>query len=185
MPFGSIWRLKNLCIHTKYLPLKKFYISLYSAYQYENNSSVAWNSSFKGEPCFPHGMKSIFISGHARIGENCVIFQQVTIGSNTILGSKNMGAPIIGNNCYISAGAKIIGKVKIGNNVRIVANTVVYKDVPDNSVVISNEQKIIIREQRLDNRFFSDQGIWVYYDEGEWTPVHDKSSLIKFKNFIS
>lgn len=120
---------------------KRLLIGVYSFYQYENNSSVAWNSIFKGTPCLPHGMKSIFISGGAIIGRNCVIFQQVTIGSNTLPDSKGIGAPVIGDNCYIGAGAKIIGNVKIGDNVRIGANAIVYKDVPNNSVVLSGEHE--------------------------------------------
>ena len=53
----------------------------------------------------------------AKIGKNCTIFHQVTIGSNTLEGSKHYGAPTIGDNCFIGAGAKIIGKVKVGDNV--------------------------------------------------------------------
>lgn len=171
--FGSAWNLKNLCITTRSPLLKRLFISIYGLYQYENGSSVAWNSNFLGTPCFPHGMKSIFISGGASIGRNCVVFQQVTIGSNTLPDSKGGGAPVIGDNCYIGAGAKIIGNVKVGNNVRIAANAVVYLDVPDNCVVLSGEQKTVLRETALDNRFYSYQGKWVYFDDGKWVPVTD------------
>ena len=133
--FGSVWNLKRLCQEVHQPLLKKLLTSVYGLYQYENNSSVAWNATFKGIPCFPHGMKSIFVSGGATIGRNCVIFQQVTIGSNSLPDSKGTGAPVIGDNCYIGAGAKIIGNVKVGDNVRIGANAVVYKDVPDNTAV--------------------------------------------------
>ena len=81
----------------------------------------------------------MFISGDAQIGKACVIFQQVTIGSNRTPGSKHWGAPIIGDNCYIGAGAKIIGNVKIGDNCRIGANAVVTKDVPSNSTIVLGE----------------------------------------------
>lgn len=50
------------------------------------------------------------------IGQNCTIFHQVTIGNN----GKDSKAPIIGNNVIIGAGAKVIGGIKIGNNVKIV-----------------------------------------------------------------
>lgn len=85
---------------------------------------------------FPHNLHGIFISGEAVIGKNVVIFQNVTIGSNTLIDSKGFGAPIIGDNCYIGAGAAIIGKVIVGDNVRIGANMIVYTDVPSNSLVI-------------------------------------------------
>ena len=59
---------------------------------------------------FPHGFCGVFISQGAVIGDNCTIFQQVTIGSNTLSDSKGCGCPIIGDNVYIGAGAKIIGR---------------------------------------------------------------------------
>ncbi len=177
--FGSIWNLKRLCIETRAPLLKKLLIGIYGIYQYENGSSIAWNSNFIGIPCLPHGMKSIFISGGAQIGRNCIIFQQVTIGSNTLPGSRGTGVPVIGDNCYIGAGAKIIGKVRVGNNVRIGANAVVYKDVPDDSVVLSGEQKTVIGKTSLDNRFYSYHKRWVYFRDGQWIPVTDKLVLEK------
>ncbi|BAN22740.1 serine acetyltransferase [Caballeronia insecticola] len=117
-------------------------------------------------------MKSVFVSGDAKVGRNCVIFQQVTIGSITLPDSAGAGAPTIGDNVYIGAGAKIVGNVVVGDNVRIGANAVVYKDVPSNSVVVGGEQKIIVKEATLDNRFFSSHGgRWVYFDNGEWISV--------------
>ena len=93
-----------------------------------------------------------------------------------------MGAPTIGDNVCIGSGAKIIGSVVIGNNVRVGANAVVYKDVPDNSVVVSNEQKIIKKAEKIDNRFYTFHGKWVYYDKGSYHEVIDREvldSLIK------
>ena len=46
------------------------------------------------------------------------------------------GVPEIGNNVYIASGAKVFGKIKIGDNVKIGANAVVYRDIPANSVVV-------------------------------------------------
>lgn len=179
--FGSIWNLKRLCLEVNWAAAKRLLIGVYSLYQYENNSSIAWNSTFKGIPCLPHGMKSIFISGGATIGRNCVIFQQVTIGSNTLADSKGIGAPVIGDSCYIGAGAKIIGNVTIGDNVRIGANAVVYKDVPSNSVVFSGEQKPITKDVLLNNAFYSYHDRWVYFDNSKWVPVVDKAILTKLK----
>ena len=91
----------------------------------------------------PHGLYGVFISKDAVIGENCVIFHQVTIGSNSIEGSKHYGAPKIGNNVYIGAGAKIIGGITIGDNVNIGANCIVFSDIPSNSTVVMNAPRII------------------------------------------
>jgi serine O-acetyltransferase len=64
------------------------------------------------------------------IGKNCWINQQVTIGY-----TDRSRAPIIGDNVSIHVGAKVLGPIRIGNNVTIGANAVVIKDVPDDSVV--------------------------------------------------
>ena len=59
---------------------------------------------------------------------------------------KKKGSPIIGDNVYIATGAKIIGAIKIGNNVAIGANCVVTKDIPDNAVVVGVPGKVISYE---------------------------------------
>ena len=181
-PFGSIWLLKKMCFSKNRL-VAKFSRLLYGLYQYENSSSIAWNAKFESKPCFPHGMKGIFVSGAARIGKNCVIFQQVTIGSITLPDARSNGAPVIGDNVYIGSGAKIIGAVKIGNNVRIGANAVVYKDVPDNSVVVTGEQKTIQKSEVLDNRFYSFHGKWVYYENDEYIEATEKNVIASLNNF--
>jgi serine O-acetyltransferase len=75
--------------------------------------------------------------GAKSIGKNCIINHQVTIGGN-----KN-GYPIILDNVRIHPGAIIFGDITIGNNVIIGANATVYKDIPDNSTVISESARII------------------------------------------
>lgn len=106
-------------------------------------------------PIFPHGINGVFIAQEAVVGEGCVIFQHVTIGSNTLLDSKGQGAPVIGNNVYIGAGAKIIGKVVVGDNCRIGANCVVTKDVPENTTVVSAPVRYIHKDKLNDNSFVS------------------------------
>lgn len=86
----------------------------------------------------------IVVSGAAVIGDNCNISQGVTIG---VAGKgENRGVPQLGNNVYMAAGAKLIGKIKVGNNVAIGANAVVTKDVPDNAVVVGIPAKVISME---------------------------------------
>ncbi|PGZ95348.1 serine acetyltransferase [Bacillus pseudomycoides] len=82
-----------------------------------------------------YGGIGVVIHGQAKIGENCVIGQNVTIESN---GEQ----PIIGNDVFIGPGAKCIGG-KIGDNVVIGANSVVTKDVPSNCVVAGVPAKVI------------------------------------------
>lgn len=125
----------------------------YSKYLYRHNSCIPLDSQIKGMPVFPHGVDGIFISGGAKIGDKCVIFHQVTIGSNTLCDSKGQGAPTIGDCVYIGAGAKIIGGVKVGNNVRIGANCVVTKDVPYNTTVVSAPITFISKDMPMNNEF--------------------------------
>ena len=102
---------------------------------------------------FPHGFSGIFMSCGAVLGANCTVFQQVTIGSNTLAGTKKPGAPVIGDNVYIGAGAKIIGGITVGNNVRIGANCVVTRDIPDNATVVLPAPRVILREAPGNNAF--------------------------------
>ncbi|WP_315765500.1 serine acetyltransferase [Bradyrhizobium sp. SZCCHNR2009] len=71
----------------------------------------------------PHP-NGIVIHPAAEIGVNCLIFQQVTIGSR-----EGPGVPLIGGHVDIGAGAKILGALTIGNHARIGANAVVITDV--------------------------------------------------------
>lgn len=87
---------------------------------------------------FSH-FSGIIINKESVIGKNCTIYHGVTIS----IENTKKGAPIIGNNCVISAGAKIIGPIKLGNNVMVGANSVVVKDIPDNSVVVGIPGKVV------------------------------------------
>lgn len=76
----------------------------------------------------------ITIAPEAVIGENCNISQQVVIGISG-QGEKR-GVPVIGDNVYLAPGAKLFGKITIGDNSKIGANAVVHKDVPPDSIVV-------------------------------------------------
>ncbi len=106
-----------------------------------------------GRIALPHGLNGILISQGTQIGYNCTIFHQVTIGSNMLDDTKKKGAPIIGNNVYVGAGAKIIGGIKVGDNVRIGANCVVVEDVPDNCTVVMHKPRLIVHKTEKNNDF--------------------------------
>lgn len=94
---------------------------------------------------FPH-LVGIVISRAAKIGRNCVIYQNVTIGAKTLKeGDYRIpeNYPVIGNNVTIYAGAVIVGSVRIGNNCIIGANSVVLGDVPDNCTAVGVPAKVI------------------------------------------
>ena len=132
VPFAVPMRLPAL---KKRAHLKGFELA-YRLRQKIGGYYIGANAEFAQWPFFPHGYSGVYVSGGAKVGKRCVIFQQVTIGSDSLTDSKKPGSPTIGDDCYIGAGAKIIGNVKVGNGCRIGANAVVYKDVPDNSTVV-------------------------------------------------
>lgn len=88
---------------------------------------------------------TIIINGNSKIGANARIHAGVNIGNYSRFDENWVpnNAPTIGNNVYIGPGAKLFGRIKIGDNVAIGANAVVNKDVPDNVTVGGIPAKII------------------------------------------
>jgi len=85
----------------------------------------------------------VVIGETAKIGDNVTIYQGVVLGGTATNPVKRH--PTLGNNIVVGSGAKLLGPIKIGNNVRIGANSVVVTDVPDNSVVVGVPGKVISR----------------------------------------
>lgn len=81
----------------------------------------------------------IVISGDAVFGDDCVIRNGVTVG---LKNTGQRGAPTLGNRVDIGAGAKILGPIKIGDDVLIGANAVVITDVPSNSIAVGVPARI-------------------------------------------
>lgn len=108
-----------------------------------NSNSVSVKASIGRNTIFHHHGVGCVVHDNAVIGENCHIFQNVTLGSKWSHGKLDGGAPIIGNNVLIGAGAVILGNIKVGDNVNIGANAVVITDIPDNSIAVGVPAKII------------------------------------------
>ena len=80
-----------------------------------------------------HGA-GVVIGETSVIGDNCTIYQNATLGGT---GKEcNKRHPTLKNNVIVVAGAKILGNITIGNNVKVGANSTVLKDVPDNCTVV-------------------------------------------------
>jgi serine O-acetyltransferase len=88
-----------------------------------------------------HNFSGIFIC-EADIGENCIVFQGVTVGH--LRGQPK--PPKLGNNVFLGAGSKVLGSVNLGNNVAVGANSVVVNDVPDSCTVMGVPARVISRE---------------------------------------
>ena len=87
-----------------------------------------------------HGT-GIVIGETAEIGDDVLIYQGVTLGGT----GKDIGKrhPTIGNNVMISAGAKVLGPFKIGDNSRVAAGAVVLEEVPPNSTVVGVPARVV------------------------------------------
>lgn len=85
----------------------------------------------------------IVISGDAVMGDDVVVRNGVTIGLRR---TGERGAPVIGNRVDIGAGAKVLGRIHIGDDVAIGANAVVLTDVPANSIAVGVPARIVPRK---------------------------------------
>ncbi len=90
-----------------------------------------------------HGM-GVVIGETAEIGDNCTIYQGVTLGGT----GKDVGKrhPTLGNNVMVGSGAKILGPLTIGDNTKIAAGAVVLEEIPDNSTAVGIPAKVVRRE---------------------------------------
>jgi len=78
---------------------------------------------------------------------DCVLGDNVNISQNVTLGQANrgghMGVPSLGSRVYVGPGAVVAGKVAVGSNVLISANSLVTRDVPDNAVVLGVPAQVV------------------------------------------
>lgn len=135
------WRLYRLQKKTGEGFLRDILTFMMSRCAHRHGRYIGPDTVIKGNLTLPHGLHGIFISRYAEIGENCLIYQNVTIGE------VNKKAPVIGDNCLIGAGAVIIGGVKIGSHVKVGAGAVVSTDIPDGCTVVSQAVRMIGEKQ--------------------------------------
>lgn len=90
-----------------------------------------------------HGM-GIVIGETAEIGDDCLLYQGVTLGGT----GKDTGKrhPTIGNNVLIGCGAKVLGPFRVGDNSRVAANAVVLNEIPPNSTAVGSPARVVKKE---------------------------------------
>ena len=96
-----------------------------------------------------HGT-GIVIGATAEIGDDCLLYQGVTLGGTGAAREKRH--PTLGNNVMVGCGAKVLGPFKVGDNVKIAANSVVLREVPDNCTVVGIPGHIVrVGGEKLDH----------------------------------
>ena len=104
-----------------------------------------------------HGM-GVVIGDTAEIGDNCTLYQGVTLGGT----GKDHGNrhPTLGNNVLVGAGAKILGPFRVGDNARVAAGAVVLEAVPANATAVGVPARIVrlngVRPANLDQIHIGD-----------------------------
>lgn len=96
-----------------------------------------------------HGT-GIVIGETAEIGDDCLLYQNVTLGGT----GKDVGKrhPTLGNNVMVGSGAKVLGPFKVGDNARIAANSVVLREVPEGATVVGVPGRVVrLSGEKLDH----------------------------------
>ena len=136
----EIWKFQRLLRKTEYYKncSKTIFGKVYSLflqfkyhrYRQKLGFSIPLNVFGPGLSIAHYG--TIVVNGNARIGKNCRIQECTTIGATN--GSTN--APILGDNVFIGSGARIIGNIKIADDIAVGANAVVNKDILESGITV-------------------------------------------------
>lgn len=111
-------------------PFRWWAVLRHRAWSVATGADIPLNCTISGGLRLPHP-NGVVIHPQARIGPNCLIFQQVTLGT-----VESGGVPVIGGHVDIGAGAKLLGAITVGDHAVIGANAVVLQDVPAHYVAV-------------------------------------------------
>jgi serine O-acetyltransferase len=117
-------------------------------YKFKHGISIPFRTQI-GSGLYIGHFGGIVVTAGSVIGRNCNLYP----GASLLAGGrgKNLEVPTIGDNTFVGPGAKVIGGVRIGNNVLIAANSVVVRDIPDKAVVFGSHGGIISYEGSIHN----------------------------------
>ncbi len=133
-----MWRTANLLYRAK-IPFFPFVIQQFLRIGF--CCFIPYSTKIGKNVHFGHLGMGIVLHKDAVIGNDVRIDQHVTIG-----GRAGPGAPVIGDKARIGAGAKVLGRVRVGHNAQVGANAVVLKDVPDKATAVGVPARIIINK---------------------------------------
>ena len=141
-----IWQYIKALRHVEYYQNRSkigfyFWWFLYKRYSFITHITIYPNTCEPGL-YIPHIGDMIWVKSSAKVGKNCTLRPGVVIGKKNDENAWDMPVEI-GDNCNFGLGVKVFGKIKIGNNVSICANSVVTKDIPDNAIAAGLPAKVI------------------------------------------
>ncbi|HOD77816.1 MAG TPA: serine acetyltransferase [Syntrophorhabdus sp.] len=133
--FRYTYLLRHASVFKKYSIRGLFYRVLLNHYSYKYGFQIMPNTKI-GKGLYIGHRGTVVINGQTEIGDNCTLTHLVTIGQANR--GERKGCPKIGERVWIGAGAVVVGKITIGDNVLIAPNSYVNFDVPSNSMVAGN-----------------------------------------------
>jgi serine O-acetyltransferase len=130
------WRTRDMPLRW----LSKYWVIQHRLWSVITGADIPLNCDIAGGLILNHPNGIVIFPG-AKIGPNCLISQQVTIGTS----ESNPGAPVLGGHVDVGAGARILGGVKVGNHAVVGANAVVLQDVPRGATAVGVPARILSR----------------------------------------
>ncbi len=139
----AMHRLGNYRMRIPFLLRVPLSVVYWSSYRYiRNHYGIELPYSVKlGRKVVIEHQGAIVIHGDSVIGDGCIIRQGVTLGNRRL--NEPFDAPVLGKRVNVGAGAKILGKVEIGDDASIGANSVVLSDVPSGRIAIGIPAKVL------------------------------------------
>lgn len=128
------------CLQCEGLVMRGFVKYLYLKKRRQTGIQIPLNTTIGEGILFCH-FSCIVFAEQVVVGKYCSIHQGVTIGR--VFAGEKAGTPTLGDHVIIYPGAKIIGKIHVGNNVIIGANATVINDIPDNCVVVGTPARVV------------------------------------------
>lgn len=162
LDIGRIYKLAKIFRKVKLIWISKILDKLNNLI---HNSFLTSETNIGDETIFAYGGIGIVIHKNAIIGKKCMVGQGITIGG--VGGSERHKLPIIEDNVYIGAGARILGNIRIGHDSIVVPNSVVLKSFEPYTVIGGIPAKVI---SRIDKKGYEEKykyyyGISGYMDE--------------------
>ena len=122
-----------------------YFIARWISQRSRNKTGIEIHPGAKiGKGLFIDHGAGVVIGETTEIGDNCTLYQNVTLGGT----GKDVGKrhPTLGNNVLVGAGARVLGPFKIGDNSKIAANAVVLEEVPPNSTAVGVPARVLKRD---------------------------------------